>query len=58
MTTRIYSSNKDIIEAYYQSPKELYSDIAEEISKIKKKKKNQITKLETTGSNLPRKTIG
>ena len=39
MTTRIYSSNKDIIEAYYQSQKELYSDIAEELSKIKVKKK-------------------
>ena len=36
MTTRIYSSNKDIIEAYYQSQKELYSDIAEELSKIKR----------------------
>lgn len=39
MTTRIYSSNKDIIEAYYQSQKELYSDIAEELSKIKVKRK-------------------
>lgn len=41
MTTRIYSSNKDIIEAYYQSQKELYSDIAEEISKIKVKRKTK-----------------
>ena len=39
ITTRIYSSNKDIIEAYYQSQKELYSDIAEELSKIKVKKR-------------------
>ena len=39
MTTRIYSSNKDIIEAYYQSQKELYSDIAEELAKIKVKKR-------------------
>lgn len=41
MTTRIYSSNKDIIEAYYQSQKELYSDIAEELSKIKVKRKTK-----------------
>ena len=39
ITTRIYSSNKDIIEAYYQRQKELYSDIAEELSKIKVKKR-------------------
>ena len=41
MTTRIYSSNKDIIEADYQRQKELYSDIAEEISKIKVKRKTK-----------------
>lgn len=39
ITTRIYESNKDIIEAYYQSQKELYSDIAEELVKIKVKKR-------------------
>ena len=32
---------KDIIEAYYQSQKELYSDIAEELSKIKVKRKTK-----------------
>ena len=39
ITTRIYESNKDIIEAYYQSQKELYSDISEELAKIKVKRK-------------------
>lgn len=39
ITTRIYESNKDIIEAYYQSQKELYSDISEELAKIKLKKR-------------------
>lgn len=39
ITTKIYESNKDIIEAYYQNQKELYSDIAEELAKIKVKRK-------------------
>ena len=41
ITTRIYESNKDIIEAFYQKQKELYSDIAEELAKIKVKRKTK-----------------